>query len=191
MNYKKIIFPAFIILALAQLFVPASMIMHQESVIKTGKAFKFRTAPFDPYDPFRGKYIMLSFEANTFKVPVDSKWEYDQDVYVTLATDEEGFAKIAAVSAEEPNDSPDFVLAKSWGKNESDYYLSISYPFDRFYMEESKALEAEQSYMEAQVDTSMVAYALVKVKSGDAVIENVFIDDVPIKEVVERGRENQ
>ncbi|MFT5167986.1 MAG: putative membrane-anchored protein [Saprospiraceae bacterium] len=189
MNYKKTLFPAFIILALAQLYVPAGMILKQENVLKTGKAFKFKTAPFDPYDPFRGKYIWLSFEANTVEVPVESEWEYDAFVYVTLTTDKEGFAKIASVSEEKPTDSPDFVQAKSWGKSTADSLLTVNYLFDRFYMEESKAVEAEQTYVEAQRDSSMIAYALVKVKNGNAVIENVFIDDVPIKKVVEKGRE--
>lgn len=188
MDYKKFILPAFILLAIIQLGLPVSMIIQKEQVLKTGKAFKFKTAPIDPYDPFRGKYITLSFEANTFTVPEESEWEYKSPVYVSLSTDESGFAKIAAVSKEKPTDTQDFVKAESWGKSFNDTLLTVNYLFDRFYMEETKAPEAEEFYREAQADTSSLAYALVRVKNGDAVVENVFINDISIKEWVENER---
>ena len=189
MNYKKFLFPAFVLLALAQLFVPANMIMEQEDVLRTGHAYKFKTAPFDPYDPFRGKFIYLAFEANTFEVPDESVWDYQEPVFVSLTTDEQGFAKIKNVYKEKPDSESDFVMAESMGKDYNTSNLIVEYEFDRFYMEESKAFEAEQAYRESSIDSSMVAYALVKVKNGHAVLENVFINDVPIKEVVEKGRE--
>lgn len=196
MNYKKIIFPAFILMVLVQLFVPASMIFQQEDILKTGKAFKFKTAPFDPYDPFRGKYIRLAYDANEFEVPPDEKWTYGQTTYVSIDTDKEGFVKIVDLSLDPPTNRSDYVEAvvrrvhkKNDFEIDKNYKVTIDYVFDRFYMEESKAFEAEQSYRDAQIDANMIAYALVKVKNGKAVIENVFIDEVPIKEVVERHRE--
>ena len=51
------IFILFIIVVCAQLFVPSQMIFQQEDVLKTGTAFKFKTQPVDPSDPFKGKYI--------------------------------------------------------------------------------------------------------------------------------------
>ena len=61
MDTKKIIFPAFILLVLVQLFVPANMILEQEDILKNGTPYKFKTAPIDPYDPFRGKYVWLGY----------------------------------------------------------------------------------------------------------------------------------
>ena len=65
---QKITIPAFILMVLAQLYVPASMIFQKERVITQGTAYKFRTAPIDPNDPFRGKYITLSFNETGVKV---------------------------------------------------------------------------------------------------------------------------
>ncbi len=189
MNYKKILFPAFALLVLAQLFVPAKMILHQEDILNSGQAYKFKTAPIDPYDPYRGKYINLAFDANTFEVSKESEWDYNELVYVKLTTDDNGFAKIQDISREKPDDQSDYVQANSWGKTGVGKKLRVRYPFNRFYMEESKALEAEETYRASRRDSSMVAYALVKVKNGEAVLENVFINDVPIQEVVEKGRE--
>ena len=63
---KKTQIVLFVLVALAQLYVPAKMIWDQEDVLKNGSEYKFKTDPVDPNDPFRGKYITLSFDNNTF-----------------------------------------------------------------------------------------------------------------------------
>ena len=55
-------------------------------------------------------------------------------------------------------------------------------------MEESKAYEAEQIYIENQIDSSKKTYALVSIKNGDAVLKDVLIDGVSIREVVKENR---
>ncbi len=187
MKYKSIIFPAFIIMALVQLYVPASMIWSQESILKEGEAFKFRTAPVDPYDPFRGKYVTLNFSANEFVSTTDKDWMYGQRVYVSLGEDNEGYARILSLSETEPQGS---AYVRASVLNQFDIgegrRVTIRYPFNRFYMDEFKAYEAELGYREAQRDTTQVAYALVKVKAGEAVLENVFINDEPLADVARR-----
>jgi hypothetical protein len=67
--------------------------------------------------------------------------------------------------------------------------VSISYPFDRFYMEESKAQAADDAYHQALSDTSKVTYALVLVHHGEGIVKEVYIDGVPIKKVaIERQK---
>ena len=66
--------------------------------------------------------------------------------------------------------------------------LVLNYPFNRFYMEESKAKPAEDAHWEASRDTSQITYALVNIKNGKAVLKNVLINGKPIKEVVEELR---
>src|SRR5438067_7585866 len=91
---KKVILIVFVVVAVAQLVVPVKMILGKETIISTGKEYKFRTAPVDPYDPFRGKYITLNFDANHFEVSDDDFWKTDEDVYVILTKDSAGFAEI-------------------------------------------------------------------------------------------------
>ena len=69
--------------------------------------------------------------------------------------------------------------------------LAIDYPFDRYYMEESKAYDAELTYRKSQLDTSQIAYALVSIKDGEAVLKDVLINGVSIREIVIKERENQ
>ncbi|HEY9004760.1 GDYXXLXY domain-containing protein [Ohtaekwangia sp.] len=180
---KKILIPAFVAMCLAQWFIPGQMITGQEAILSQGKVYKFRTAPIDPADPFRGKYITLSFEQNHIGVTNSKEWKRDQEVYVWLS-DSAGFAYITKVSMFEP-EGTDFVKAKVNRVTDYDRYtLWIEYPFERFYLEESKAAGAEQVYREAQIDSAQVAYAVVRVRHGEAAIEDVKINDRSIADVV-------
>ncbi|MDQ3190081.1 MAG: GDYXXLXY domain-containing protein [Bacteroidota bacterium] len=193
MNNKKTILTVFILVALAQIYVPAKMILEREDILKTGKEFKFKTTPIDPSDPFRGKYITLRFDENSIEVNQEEKWERDEPVYLILTTDMEGFVKLQSVKKQKPDDNQDFLKTKVnylYQKNDSTKIseLSFDYPFDRFYMEESKAYEAELTYNESIRDTAKVTYALVNIKEGDAVLKDVVINGIPIKKIVKARR---
>ena len=186
MDLKKITIAGFILTCLAQLFIPANMILDREDVLKTGTEYKFRTAPIDPNDPFRGKYIVLSFQENTFPVNDQYDWTMNDPVFVEFTTDANGFAKIKNVAKTPPKTSDYLHSTIAYIDQSNDQYqLVINYPFDRFYMEESKALPAEEAYREAALDSTQVAYALVHLKNGTAVLKDVMIDGKSIKDLVE------
>ena len=65
--------------------------------------------------------------------------------------------------------------------------MRIEYTFDRFYMEETKAQAAEDMYRESIVDSSQVAYALVNIRNGEAVIRDVLINGTSISDLVKTG----
>ncbi len=189
MGYKKIGWLVFALMVVAQLYVPGKMIFYKEEVLAEGKAYKFKTAPVDPADPFRGKYVRLAFTANEFTDPEDREWQSNDNVYLSLGTDDQGFAMITGGSSEQPENTDDYLMATvAWATDTMPTKVRVLYPFDRLYMEESKAKRAEELYWDASGDSSMVAYALVYIKDGEAVLDNVFINDVPIDELVERER---
>jgi uncharacterized membrane-anchored protein len=190
MNSRIVLLTAFVLVALVQLYVPAKMIWDREDVLRTGTEYKFRTAPIDPTDPFRGKYITLSYDENSIEISDAENWVSGESIYVALGTDKEGFARIESVSRARPTDGADFIEAQVWYVSESDpRRLMIDYPFDRYYMEESKAQEAEDTHRRAQRDTTRITYALVSVKNGDAVVKDVLIDGISISEIVKANRE--
>jgi uncharacterized membrane-anchored protein len=177
----------FLIICIIQLYIPFSMIRNQNKILQHGTSYKFRTAPIDPNDPFLGKYVRLHFTASEAIVDNNEEWGYDDEVFVTLDTDETGFAKIKEVTRKTPGSSDDFVRARiRYIERDSVCKLFLDYAFDKFYMEEFKAPEAEKVYMESRVDSTQIAYALIKVKNGKSAIENVYINDIPIKTVVEQ-----
>ena len=181
---KKGLIIGFILVAIIQLYVPGKMIYVQEKVMMTGNEFKFKAAPIDPNDPFRGKYITLQFEASTFTVKNTNEWTHGQEVFVLIQPDSNGYAKIQSVSNERPGNDADYVKAKIGYVDEINSNLMINYPFDRFYMEESKAQPAEDLYRKSITDSTQIAYALVNVKNGEAVIKDVMINGKSIADLV-------
>ena len=162
-----------------------------EEIIEKGKEYKFRTAPIDPNDPFRGKYIYLNFNESTVKVENGKEWSRGEKVYLSLATDKDGFARIESASKTQAFDDQEFLEAKvSHIAYPDSNALFIEYPFERFYMEESKAPVAEHVYRRSTIDTSQVAYALVSIRNGEAVLRDVMIDGKSIRDVVKEQQEN-
>ena len=180
---KSIYIISLFLLFSVQLFVPAQMVYQQEDALDTGTAYKFKTQPIDPNDPFRGKFIVLNYEMNSFETNDQSWNNYKGNVFVYLKKDAEGFATVKTVSKTQLPTPDDYFMAES--NYNFNGKVNFDLPFNRFYMNENKAYDAEVSVQEAQVDTTKTCYALVYVKDGTAVLDNVFIDDKPIQEFVE------
>jgi len=188
MKNKKYIISLFIVIALVQLYVPAKMIFDSENVLKSGVSFKFKVAPVDPNDPFRGKYVALRYADNFTEVLNENDWKAQEAIYVVLATDNEGFAMIQSVSKDRPTDTENYIAAVvDQVSNDKSNKLHIAYPFDRFYMDERKANDAEVAYNESmRVTATQITYALVYVKNGNAVLDDILIDGVSILDIVEK-----
>src|SRR5690349_10539223 len=152
---KTLTVSLFVIMCLAQLFVPFKMIWDSESVANYGTAYKFETQPIDPSDPFRGKYITLRFLAD--HVEDTTSWNSGEPVNVVFKTDSLGFAAIDHLTRDVPQGP---YLRSTITYVDSEYDVHIDLPFDRYYMEESKAAPAEKAYWDAARDTASVCYGL-------------------------------
>lgn len=185
MKNKNILITLFLFVVIAQLFVPSQMIYNQEDILNTGKIVKFQCEPIDPNDPFRGKYITLRFKESGIKVSNSKGWNQNETVFAEIITSKEGFAKIKSLSKTEPKDNSIYLKLKisyiTDYDNEKKIYLDL--PFNRFYMNENKAKNAETVYAESTIDSTKIAYALVATKNGEAVIKDVLIDNISIKEL--------
>jgi len=184
MNVKYFLFGGFILMVLAQLYVPSKMILDKEKIFQEGTTFRFKTRPVDPNDPFRGKYVRLHFDRIQIPTSRSTHWNKEDKAYVTFATDSSGFAYAKHISNTPPTDSKDYMqisLRKKWIAGDSNPKIIL--PFDRFYMTESKARPAELAYNEIGRDTSKQSYALVNIWNGDYVLWEVMVGGLPIKEV--------
>lgn len=184
----------FIVIALVQLAVPAWMIAEHERVMREGQVFKFRTAPIDPRDPFRGEYVALNFEAanGTWHDPhaaPDSTVEQvpyvERRSYATLGvSDTSGYAFIISLAKAPPASGP-YVSVSHWSSS-SDPVSRVELPFDRYYLEEGDGAKTESMLMpqwnEGVVSQPLPAYALVRVYKGQAVIEDLIVGEKSIHE---------
>ncbi|MCT4601457.1 MAG: GDYXXLXY domain-containing protein [Marinifilum sp.] len=192
--YKNFIFPIFILIALIQLAIPVKSIYDQEQILTHGKEFKFQTVPVDPTDPFRGKYIALNFKENTIGVSTYEKWNKGEKVFVIVEEDKNGFAQVMYASKTVPNNHNHYLSAivqrVTSTKGESNLEIQIQYPFDRYYMEESKAKAAENLYRKATADQKILTYALVNIKDGKTTLKDVMIDGKSIKDLIVKSQKD-
>jgi uncharacterized membrane-anchored protein len=183
MKNKNSLITLFLFVVIAQLFVPSQMIYNQEDILNTGKIVKFQCEPIDPNDPFRGKYINLRFKESAIKVKNLKEWNSNETIFAKIETSKDGFAKIKSISRTEPTDNSTYLKLKINYIADYENKIYLDFPFNRFYINENKANNAEKVYAESTIDTTKIAYALVATKNGEAVIKDVLIDNISIKEL--------
>ena len=164
----------FVLVALVQLAVPASLIWKREQTLRHGTIWKFRTAPVDPVDAFRGRYIALEFEAESQQISPPADVESGRTVFVTLRTNGEGFAEIDQVLAKPPA-GDDFFEGRLAGK-------TISLPFDKYWATERDAPAADAAYRAESRRDKRNAFVTVRVFRGDAALEQLYLDNQPLGE---------
>lgn len=164
----------FALVAFAQLAVPGSMIWQQERTLRQGSVWKFRTAPVDPVDAFRGRYVALEFEAETQQISPPPNMGYGQTVFVTLRADAEGFAMLDQVFATRP-ETDEFIKAQLHGHR-------VSLPFDVYWVNENDAPAAEAAYQAQSAQGKRNAFVTVRVYRGAAVLEQLYLDGLPLGE---------
>ncbi len=183
---NKILFAFFSLMLVAQWLVPGKLIYDSEKTNAEGTSFKFRIRPVDPYDPFRGKYITLNFEDARVLRDTLEEFSNGQSAFVLVEEDSLGVARVKSISSyafPESNYFEATVLWQSRIQEDSLQSIELDFPFKKFFMEETLAPQAEQTYSETRNDT-IPAYALVSIMDGKAVLRDVIIRDSSIADVV-------
>ncbi len=181
----RLIFGLFVAVAIVQLSVPISQIRRYENILRTGTIYKFRTAPVDPYDAFRGRYVALNYADTTAPLKKDQSLEYGAPAYVTLYKDAAGFAKFGEMSGAPPVEGDYLRVKYIGGRGEGANTIHFRLPFDSYYMEETKAPQAEEAYRKygnRRGQTTDNTYVIVHVKGGRGVIEDLYVKDKSIRE---------
>lgn len=181
---NRLILGIFLVLCLIQLLIPVSMIYQHESTLSSGTMYKFKTAPVDPADVFRGKYVALRFDANEAHGETGIDWASTNEVYALIETATDGFAHFPMVLLEPPINA-DYLTVKVFRTQGSRIFLTL--PFDRYYLPEDLAPQAEQAYREHSRTGNRDAYVTVVIKDGSGVISNLYISDKPILEFLRSG----
>jgi uncharacterized membrane-anchored protein len=181
----RLIFSLFVAAAVVQLAVPVGQIRKYEDILRTGAVYKFRTAPVDPYDAFRGRYVALNYADTVATLRQGEKLEYRAPAYVALRKDEAGFAQFVEISGQPPVDgdflSVEYLNTSGGGAVKARFRLT----FDRFFMEETKAPRAEVAYWKygnRRGRKGAPTYVIVRIKDGRGVIEDLYIKGKPIRD---------
>ena len=164
----------FLVVALAQVSVPASMIWKRQRILRAGRVWKFRTAPIDPVDALRGRYLSLRFAAERSSRAEPLSFG-EGLAFVSLKNDADGFAIVDEVGYE-PRRGDNIIRAEYYGFYEGK--VNLRFPFDRFWVSEGDAIAAENAY-QAHKDDGCVT---VRVGDGDAAIEELYLAGKPLRE---------
>lgn len=182
----------FALVCVAQIAVPASLVVQHEKTRANGTLWKFQTAPVDPADPFRGRYVRLSFTAEREPVPMADPGllyiAYDTRMYAELETGTDGFARLTRLHQERPasgNYLDVFVRQMRTTEKKEDEGLppaaQVRLPFDRYYLPEVRAPEVEREYFEASRNAQANTYAEVRVREGHAALVSLVLNGKPVR----------
>lgn len=175
MKNKKIIL-LFIAVAVIQIFTALYMAWQWEDILQTGQRYYWVTAPVDPYDMFKGRYIDLSFK-ETSGPPLDNtRFSYGQTAYAIIAENAEGKAFITGVSSQQPANQSYIKVKAYYNENGN---IRVELPFKRYYLPENLAAPAETAYRESAGKTGIAA---VRIKNGYGVIEELYIGEKTLRE---------
>lgn len=171
---------AFLIMVGFQWYIPWNM--SRGVFMEEGNIYKFEMVPFDRNDPFRGKYLQLRFEANRVKLDTLMDFKSGEEIYAVLDQDSAGFVRVQSVEREKPIEGLDFITTRVHMFSEKDTTLILDFSFDRYYLNENLARTIEDSYQHRFADSTGENYAVVKVNKGRAMLEEVFIGGVAVRD---------
>ncbi|MCL2678175.1 MAG: GDYXXLXY domain-containing protein [Clostridiales bacterium] len=154
---KKTLLLITVIYFLALFAVPCYMIYDYHDILSTGETYKIRVGAYDPYDPFRGRYVAIR------PLLTELRWG-GENIY--LVKDTEDFV----VAAEKTDDT-----------NALGYVKKLN--IERYYMNEKTAPLVEAHQRKAIAEGDLV-YVIIKVKNGRYAIEGLYINGIAAEDFV-------
>jgi hypothetical protein len=193
---RKWIFIAYAVLVL---LIPTYIIGSSENILNNGKLYKFRVRGKDPIDIFRGNFIRVRID--TQRIPTDkSDWKAGEKVYLTIDTDDEGYAyfKEALRNPPKKGDYMESRVVRWWGFEEiaSQVLFGRTYTrrrttvdtempnnLSKYFINEEFALDGEFA-----IDRMRGASAIhVRMLNGDVRLDDIYIGPTRLMKYLESG----
>lgn len=183
---RRLTLALFLAACAAQWVAASWKIVERELILRLGEVYRFKTAPVDPVDAFRGRYVAVRVEENT--APFEGPWDGPRGrwMYAEVAVGEDGWARFSKLHDRFRPGSP-VVRTRLASFSDPDKKAVLNLPFDRFYMNERIAPEAERAYREHSRPGSQDAWLAVRVWRGRAAIEDLYLGDRPLAEALKKA----
>ena len=182
----------FVVVALVQLAVAGGAIVKSEIALRTGEAYRFRIQPVDPVDAFRGRYVAIRFAVDRAPAPDDLEVKTGKRVFLPIEIDDDGYAIFGQASAEKPMSGP-YLRLRAGGiypDEEGNRFVWVTMPFRRYYMDEDLASDAGRAVWSGRRGQREASVG-VRIRNGVGVIEELYVDDVPIHEWLAENAQNR
>lgn len=204
----------FALAAVAQWLLPLIGIWQHERIIARGTAVRIECIAPDPYDPLRGRYLAVEPAGAGAAVPPGTSEQADVPsdgtrgnlreapappgmpeqgavpVWATLVAGADGLSRIESLSLE-PVSGPTVIRLVAARRSlpfdgpSAGETVFIQWPFDRFYLNERLAPDADKMVAE-QFRAGGRPVAEIRLLDGRAVLTDVLLDGVSIREIVKR-----
>ncbi len=117
--------------------------------LMVGKSMILATRPVDPFDLFRGQYIVINYEISN--IPILQGIKEGDAVFVVLKKDKEGVWRYESASFNMP-ERGDFI--KGTVKHISGNNLNIEYGIEQYFFERNAQFSQRNLQVEIKVDNS-------------------------------------
>ena len=161
--------------------VPLAQIRAHEQILAQGALIRLKCSAPDPYDPLRGRYLAVRPEQGMAPVLEGQEIRKGGQGYAVLETGNDGLARVSALSSFRPA-SGDFIRVKAGWRGDRNEQ-AILWPFDRFYINEKLAPEADEWFRE-NVRGEQAIVAEVRVLEGRAVLADLTCEGRSFREIL-------
>ena len=175
--------------AVAQWLLPLAGIWQHERVISRGTLVRIECVAPDPYDPLRGRFLAVRPAGSRVPKPEGMVGRDAVPVWATLEEGDDGLSRIQSLSIE-PVSGPTVIrlMAKwpDWERQTTAETVLVEWPFDRFYLNERLAPDADKLVAERFREGQEQPVAEIRLLDGRAVLTDVLVDGVSIREIVKQ-----
>lgn len=171
----------FAVAALSQWAAPLLQILKHERTLEQGSVHRLKCTAPDPYDPLRGRYLAVRPDPEECQAGADVKLVSGQRVYVTLLDGPDGLATLSSVHVTPPESGAYVRMSVRWAGTDGKVHLE--WPFDRFYLNEKLAPEADKWFAES-IRSSKGVVAEIRVLKGSAVLTDLAFDGRSFREIL-------
>ncbi|MBL9133300.1 MAG: GDYXXLXY domain-containing protein [Verrucomicrobiaceae bacterium] len=171
----------FIVACLAQWAAPLSQIWTHEQSLTEGILIRLKCRAPDPYDPLRGRFLAVVPDQDEAPLTAGEKVEDGQRVYAVIMPGAEGLADVVGVSVKRPEGG---IYVRVTARYVSETKVHFDWPFERFYINERLAPEADK-WLAENLRSEDGVIAEVRVLDGRAVLADLTLKGRPFREILQ------
>jgi uncharacterized membrane-anchored protein len=168
---KSLPFVLLALTVLAQWVVPLAAVRQHERVLAEGELIRLKCTAPDPHDPLRGRYLAVRPEIT--EAPADKElMSHRGPAYIVLDVGTDGIATVTRIERERAVSGRFVRVHVRWASNDS---VHFEWPFDRYYLNEKLAPEADR-WLAESLRSAKGVLAEVRVLDGRAVLADLTLD---------------
>lgn len=170
-------------IAASWLLITLGIIASKQHTLATGKKVLLETVPIDPRDFLRGDYVRLNYKISNLDLwqvsPDKSDFKSGQKIYVNLEPRKKYWEAVAIKEKKDLKDDDIMIKGRVDYIHSRNNTLRVKYNIEKYFVPEGQGKEIEQNMR--QGNKNEVSVEVIVDKSGNAVINKLYINDEEVK----------